>query len=186
MEAVTAASSGTGSKTMADLVALTASKNTGRTAMRYKAGDEWRDISYEELGVAVSEIARGLIDLGLEHGDKVSILSHTRPEWTYANLAILASGTVSVSIYQTNSADECHYVLHHSESKAVFVEDAEQLAKVREVQGDLPHLEHIVIVDPSGDIGDAVSLAELRERGAARDVAELEARTSAIGKDDLA
>ena len=63
--------------------------------------------------------------------------------------------------------EECHYVLDHSESRAVFVEDAEQLAKVREVQGDLPNLEHIVIFDPAGDVGDAISLDELRERGAA-------------------
>src|SRR5918997_1553503 len=147
MEAVTAASSGTGSKTMADLVALTASKNTGRTAMRYNAGDEWRDISYEELGVAVSEIARGLIDLGLEHGDRVAILSHTRPEWTFANLGILAAGCASVSIYQTNSAEECHYVLDHSESRAVFVEDEEQLAKIREIRDELPALEHVIVFD---------------------------------------
>ena len=185
MEAVTAPASGTGSKTMADLAAMAAEKHAGKPALRHKVGDEWHDVSYDELGAAVSEIARGLIDLGLEHGDKVSILAHTRPEWTYANLAILASGTVSVSIYQTNSAEECHYVLHHSESKAVFVEDAEQLAKVREVQGDLPELKHIVIIDPSGDIGDAVPLSELRERGAARDEADLERRTAAVTKEDI-
>jgi long-chain acyl-CoA synthetase len=185
MEAATTPSSGTGSKTMADLAALAAAKHGDAAALRHKVGEEWHEISYSDLGAAVSEIGRGLIDLGLQHGDKVSILAHTRPEWTYANLAILASGTVSVSIYQTNSADECHYVLHHSESKAVFVEDAEQLAKVREVQGDLPNLEHIVIFDPSGDIGDAVSLADLRERGAAREASELEERSAAVTKDDI-
>ena len=185
MEAVTAAASGTGSKTMADLEARAAEKYAGQPALRHKVGDEWVDVSYTELGTAVSEIGRGLIDLGLQHGDKVSILAHTRPEWTYANLGILAGGTVSVSIYQTNSAEECHYVLEHSESKAVFVEDAEQLAKVREVEDRLPHLEHIVIFDPSGDIGDAIPLADLRERGAARDAAELDARTDAIAKEDL-
>ena len=185
MEAVTAAASGTGSKTMADLAARAAEKYADQPALRHKVGDEWREVSYTELGAAVSEIGRGLIDLGLQHGDKVSILAHTRPEWTYANLGILAGGTVSVSIYQTNSAEECHYVLEHSESKAVFVEDAEQLAKVREVRDRLPNLQHIVIFDPSGDIGDAVSLADLRKRGAARDAAELDARTDAITKDDL-
>jgi long-chain acyl-CoA synthetase len=185
MEAVTAPAAGTGSKTMADLAALAAEKHAGKPALRHKVGEEWKEISYDELGAGVSEIARGLIGLGLEHGDKVSILAHTRPEWTFANLAILASGLVSVSIYQTNSPEECHYVLHHSESKAVFVEDAEQLAKVREVQGDLPNLEHIVIFDPSGDVGDAVSLAELRERGAARDQSELDQRTAAVTKDDI-
>jgi long-chain acyl-CoA synthetase len=185
MEAVTAAS-GTGSKTMADLLPLAAERYAGDTALKHKVGDEWVETSYEELGRAVREIALGLIDLGLEQGDKVSILSHTRPEWTQANFAILSAGTVSVSIYQTNSAEECHYVLDHSESRAVFVEDAEQLEKLREIEDDLPHLEHIVIFDPSGDVGDAVPLAELRERGAARKAAELEARTNAITKDDLA
>jgi long-chain acyl-CoA synthetase len=185
MEAVTAAS-GTGSKTMADLLPRAAETYAGQTALKHKVDDEWVEVGYDELGRAVREIALGLIDLGLEQGDKVSILSHTRPEWTYANFAILSAGTVSVSIYQTNSAEECHYVLDHSESRAVFVEDAEQLAKVREVEGDLPNLEHIVIFDPSGDIGDAIPLEELRDRGAARDAADLTARTDAIGKDDLA
>jgi long-chain acyl-CoA synthetase len=185
MEAVTAPASGTGSKTMADLAALAAAKYGDAPALRHKVGDDWRDVTYSELGGAVSEIGRGLIDLGLEHGDKVSILCHTRPEWTYANLAILASGTVSVSIYPTNSAEECHYVLSHSESKAVFVEDAEQLAKVRQVQHDLPHLDHIVIVEPGEDIGDAVPLAELRERGGARDASELEARSQAVANEDI-
>jgi long-chain acyl-CoA synthetase len=185
MEAVTAGS-GTGSKTMADLLPAAAELYAGEVALKHKVGDEWVETSYEELGQAVREIALGLIDLGLEKGDKVSILSHTRPEWTCANFAILTAGTVSVSIYQTNSPEECHYVLGHSESKAVFVEDAEQLAKVRQVEGDLPHLEHVVIFEPSGDVGDAIPLAELRERGAARDAAELETRTAAVGKDDLA
>ncbi len=185
MEAVTAAS-GTGSKTMADLLPRAAERYAGNAALKHKVGDDWVEVSYEELGRAVSETARGLIDLGLAQGDKVSILSHTRPEWTCANFAILSAGTVSVSIYQTNSSEECHYVLDHSESRAVFVENAEQLAKVRAIEDDLPNLEHIVIFDPSGDVGDAIPLAELRERGAARDPAELAARTDAISKDDLA
>jgi long-chain acyl-CoA synthetase len=185
MEAVTAPS-GTGSKTMADLLPLAAQRYAGQTALKHKVGDDWAEVSYAELGSAVSEAARGLIGLGLEHGDKVSILSHTRPEWTYANFAILSAGSVSVSIYQTNSAEECHYVLEHSESRAVFLEDAEQLAKVRAVQDRLPKLEQIVIFDPSGDIGDAIPFAELRERGAGRDAAELDARTAAVTTDDLA
>jgi long-chain acyl-CoA synthetase len=185
MEGATA-TTGTGSQTMADLLPLAAEQFGDSPALKHKVGDEWVETSYAELGHAVSETARGLIVLGLQHGDKVSILSHTRPEWTHANFAILSAGLVSVSIYQTNSADECEYVLEHSESRAVFVEDAEQLAKVRAVQDRLPKLEHIVIFDPSGDIGDAIPLAELRERGAAHDAAELAARTAAVTGDDLA
>ena len=192
MKAVTAPEQGTGSKTMADLAGLAAAKHGDKPALRHKSGDthegtgEWAEISYTELGEAISEVARGLIDLGVEHGDKVSILSNTRPEWTFANLAIFSAGAVSVSVYQTNSPEECHYVLEHSESKAVFVEDVEQLEKVRQVSDRLPNLEHVIVFEPGGDIGDAVSLDTLRERGRGRGADELEQRVQAVGPDDLA
>jgi long-chain acyl-CoA synthetase len=185
MEAVTAAA-GTGSRTMADLLPLAAERFGDAVALKHKAGEEWVETTYAELGDAVRETALGLVDLGLAPGDKVSILSHTRPEWTHANFAILSAGLVSVSIYQTNSAEECEYVLAHSESRAVFVEDAEQLAKIRSIRDRLPRLEHVVIFDPSGDDGDAIALSDLRERGAARDAAELDARIAAVTSDDLA
>jgi long-chain acyl-CoA synthetase len=199
MDAGTAAATGSGSKTMADLVAAAASKHESQPALRHKVGDEWVDITYGELGEAVREVGLGLIDLGMEHGDKVAILSHTRPDWTFANFGIMSTGAVSVSIYQTNSPEECHYVLEHSESRAVFVEDTEQLEKVRAVRDRLPKLEHIVIFDPADGNNDraqpaepaasrnddAISLADLRARGAARDAAELERRTDAVTDDDV-
>jgi len=184
MEAVTGGASGTGSKTMADLAALAAEKYAGKTALRHKAGDEWVDVTYDELGSAVRETGLGLIDLGLEPGDKVAIVAHTRPDWTYSHFGILSCGAVSVSVYQTNSAEECHYVLEHSESKAVFLEDAEQLEKIRAVRDRLPHLEHIILLDAVGAADDAITLEELRERGRGHDVSELEARSSAVRTDD--
>jgi len=185
MEVTTAPpDSSTASNTMADLASKAAAKHGERKALKHKVGGEWRDISYRQLGETVSEVARGLIDLGLEHGDRVAILSGTRPEWTYANLAILASGAVSVSIYQTNSVEECHYVLEHSECRAVFVENGEQLAKVREVESDLPVLEHVIVFDPPAEAGDAISLGTLRERGAAHEQSELDARTAAVSRKD--
>jgi long-chain acyl-CoA synthetase len=188
MEAGTApaaAAHGTGSKTMADMGLLAARKFGDATALTHKVGDEWVNISYADFGTAHSEIGRGLIDLGVQPGDKVAILSHSRPEWVYANHATLAAGGASVAIYQTNSPEECHYVLSHSESKVVFVEDQEQLAKIREVEADLPALEHIVVFDPGGaDIGDAIALDDLRSRGAGRDESELEQRANAVTDDD--
>jgi long-chain acyl-CoA synthetase len=182
---VAATSGGTGSKTMADLGLRAAQKFGDTPAFMHKVGDEWQNISYAAFGDTISEIGRGLIDLGLQPGEKVAILSHSRPEWVYANYATLASGCASVAIYQTNSPEECHYVLSHSEAKAVFVEDASQLAKIREVEGDLPGLEHIVIFDATGvDKGDALTLDELRTRGAGRDAAELEQRANAVTGDD--
>ncbi|GAC1319801.1 MAG: long-chain fatty acid--CoA ligase [Thermoleophilaceae bacterium] len=173
---------GTESKTLVGMAAVAATKYAGKPALRFKRGDSWVDVGYDELGTAVGEIALGLGALGLGAGDRVAILSHTRPEWTYANLGILQSGAASVSIYQTNSPDECHYVLHHSQSRAVFVEDAEQLAKIRAVESDLPELEFVVVLEPQGDIGDALSLVDLRARG--RESTGSQAPTSAVTADD--
>jgi long-chain acyl-CoA synthetase len=189
MEAVTAGATraeGTGSKTIADLLPLAVKKYGDRAAQRYKVGDEWVDSSYTELGEAVKEVALGLVDLGIEPGDKVSILAHTRPEWTEACFGILTAGGTLVTIYQTNSPSECQYVLEHSDSKAIFAEDADQLAKVREVEENCPALEHVIVMDPSGaDLGDAVSMEQLRERGRGRDDSEWEARYQAVKPDDI-
>ena len=121
--------------------------------------------------------------LGIEPGDRVSILSHTRPEWTYACFATFAAGAIVVSVYQTNSAEECHYVLHHSGARAVFVEDAEQLAKVRAVEADLPELEFVIMIDPADADGSTISLAALRDRGRARARAGLEERLDSVTPD---
>src|SRR5688500_9391501 len=83
MEAVTAGaearrSDGTGSRTIADLLPLAAKKYAGTPALRHKVGEDWVDIAYSELGETVKQVALGLIDLGIQPGDKVAILAHTR------------------------------------------------------------------------------------------------------------
>ncbi|MGH2836825.1 MAG: AMP-dependent synthetase/ligase, partial [Thermoleophilaceae bacterium] len=181
---VSAADASTGSQTIADIVKLAAERAPENTALKHKVGDEWRDISYGDLGEAVKEIALGLVDLGIEKGDRVSILSHTRPEWTFANFGILASGAASVSIYQTNSPDEVHYVADHSESTAIFAEDAEQLDKIRKIRGDLPHLEHVIAFESDGK-DDHISLDDLRERGRQHPDDEYEQRVADVTPDDV-
>src|SRR5215218_674062 len=189
MEAVTAdgkVRQASGSKTIADLLPLAVERHADAPAQRHKVGEEWRDVSFAQLGEAVREVALGLVDLGIQPGEKISILAHTRPEWTQACFGILTAGATLVTIYQTNSPEECQYVLHHSDSRAVFVEDAEQLAKVREIEDQCPELRHVIVVDPpDGDIGDAITLDQLRERGRGRDASEWEARYEAVTPDDI-
>ncbi|HEX8066596.1 MAG TPA: AMP-dependent synthetase/ligase [Thermoleophilaceae bacterium] len=163
----TALDAGTGAKTIAAQVPAAVEKHSGRVAQKHKADGRWVDTTYDEMGVASMEVALGLLDLGIRPRDRVAILSHTRPEWTWANFGTISAGATSVSIYQTNSPEECHYVLEHSESRAVFVEDEEQLGKVREVRDRLPALEHVVLLEPGAAADDAIALDALRERGRA-------------------
>jgi long-chain acyl-CoA synthetase len=172
---------------MADLALLAARKHGSHTAVKYKRDGEWVDVSYDEFGDAVREIALGLMSFGLAKGERVAILANTRPEWAYACFAILSAGGVSVSIYQTNSPSEVQYVASHSESRVIFVEDMEQLEKVRQTRGALPALEQIVIFDPSGDAaGDAISLDDLRARGREADPGRLDERIASVTPEDNA
>jgi long-chain acyl-CoA synthetase len=173
----------TGSATIADLIGLAAERHAGDPAVRHKRDGAWHDVSYAELGKIVSEVGRGLIDLGIEPGDHVAILCTTRPEWTYVDFGITTAGAVAVPIYPTNSPEECRWVAANSESVAIVCEDAAQVAKIRKVRADLPALETVIVIDPSGDIGDAIPLDTLRERGRARDAAELAERAAAVTRE---
>ncbi|MBA2579315.1 MAG: long-chain fatty acid--CoA ligase [Thermoleophilaceae bacterium] len=170
--------------TIASLLSLAAADYPDAPALRHKVGERWLDESYAELEVAVRELSLGLVDLGLEPGDRAAIVAETRPEWTHADLAILSAGLVSVSVYPTNSADECSYVLGHSEARVAFVEDDEQLAKVLAITEQLPPLEWIVVMAPSGPAAQALSIEDLRARGRGRDQAEWSARIAAVDPDD--
>ena len=160
----TAAERATHARTICEMALTTATLHSDGAALRFARDGEWTEMSYAELGKAVSDIARGLMALGIEPGDRVSILSGTRAEWTLADLGALCAGAVVAPIYHTNSPEECCYVLEHAGSRVVFCENAEQVAKVRQVADGCPDLEHIVVLD--GTAEGALTLGELRAQGA--------------------
>src|SRR4051812_33708301 len=179
-----AAESSTGSKTCADLMPLAAERHADLSAVTYKdQSGKWVSKTYREVGEITKQVALGLIELGIEKGDKVSILANTRPEWTFFDFAALSVGATVVPIYQTNSPEECHYVLENSDAKAVIVEDDSQLAKIEEVRDRLPKLEHVIRMEGSG--GGATSMDELIEAGASRTDSEWEQRWSSVTPEDI-
>jgi long-chain acyl-CoA synthetase len=188
METATVASrsnieAATGSKTLADLLPLAVRKHGPQRAVLYKdESGQWVGKTYAEVGEIVRGLALGLLDLGIEKGDKVAILANTRPEWTYFDFAALSVGATVVPIYQTNSPEECQYVLENSDAKAVIVEDDEQLAKVTQVKDRCPELRHLIRMEGSGD---ALSTHELSERGAGRSDSDWEERWSSVTPEDI-
>jgi len=195
MEATTAAST-TGSQTIADLLPHTLAGYAEHCAVRYKQDGAWHDVTYRELDEIVTEIGLGLIDLGIEAGERVSILATTRPDWSYADMGATSAGTVVVPIYPTNSPEECHWVLSDSDACAVICEDVTQLAKIAEIRDRLPNLRIVIVMDPptaenSGNgsatgiaaLG-AIPLQEVRERGRRHRPEELAARRDAVRPED--
>jgi long-chain acyl-CoA synthetase len=179
-----ATESATGANTLADLFPAAARKHGAKRAVIYKDDDgSWVSKTYTEVGEIVRKLSLGLIELGIEKGDKVAILSNTRPEWTYADFAALSAGAIVVPIYQTNSPEECQYVLENSDAVAVIVEDDEQLEKIRRIRDDCPKLEHVIRM--TGKSGDALSFADLSERGASGSDEDWEQRYSSVTTDDI-
>jgi long-chain acyl-CoA synthetase len=184
MEAGTAPAGGTGSTTIADLSARAAETFGDYVAIKHKVDGAWQDVTFAQLGEIVDDLGLGLIALGLQPGERVSILCDTRPEWTYADFAISSAGGVVVPIYPTNSAEECEWVAGNSESVFIVCEDAQQLAKITAVRERLPQLRKVIVIDPTGEVGDAISFTDLRRRGNRRDIELLRQRTAAIGPAD--
>ena len=179
-----AAGEGVGSTTIADLLPKAVAKYGSQRAVMFKDDDgQWATRSYNEVGDTVRELALGLIGLGVEKGDKVSILGNTRVEWTYFDYAALTAGATVVPIYQTNSAEECEYVLENSDAKVVIVEDEDQLEKIRQVRDRCPKLEHVIRMTGTG--GGALSVAELVERGAALGESDWAARYESVTPEDI-
>ncbi len=163
-----------------------------------KRDGAWRQVTWEETATAVRETAAGLLELGLVQGQRVAILSSTRPEWVEADIATYACGAVSVPIYQSNLPHECGYILANSESRFCFVENAKQLEKIRTTEREgfeldgtrcAVEVERLILIDGDAASEDVVTLRDLRARGrAALERAEetLAARMAALGRDDLA
>ena len=148
-------------QTLGEMILDAAARYEG-VALQYRRDAQTVRISYPALGAISTEIAQGLISLGIEAGDRVAILGLTSADWTLADCGSLCAGAVVTPIYHTNSAEECAYVLDHSQARLVFCDDAAQLAKIELIRDRCPMLEHVVTFKPAGD---AITLDELRHRG---------------------
>ncbi len=171
--------------TVSELPRSAAERFGDQLAARFRSGAQWQELTYTEIGEAIDEVALGLIELGIEPGDRVCILADTRVEWTIASYGISTAGGVVVPIYPTNSPQECAWVIGNSGARAVVCENSDQRAKIDQIRDGLPELEHVILIEPSeGRITGGISLDDVRERGRSGDRAQLTARAEAVAPGD--
>ncbi|HEX5615488.1 MAG TPA: long-chain fatty acid--CoA ligase [Acidimicrobiia bacterium] len=180
-----------GVQTILDQFDVQVARRADRPAMRHRTDAGWETITWGEYGTAVDQLAAGLLALGVDAGDRVSILSFNRPQWHVADLAILAVGAVSVPIYPTSAGEQVAYILGHCGARVCFLERSEQLGKVLEHRDELPELTTIVVLDGTGRHDDATvmgldELAALGRGTLAHDADAGRARRDAIAPGDLA
>ncbi len=142
-----------------------------KIALREKEFGIWNPITWKEYGDKARAIGLGLVALGMQRGETVSILSDNNPEWLFFDMGILGVGGISNGVYTTDSAKQVKYLCLDSETKYFVAENEEQLDKVLEVRGDLPDLRKIIVLDMEGlrDFDDdmVISIDELYEIGEA-------------------
>ena len=129
-------------------------KYAERPAYRVKVNGEWVDRSWKEYGEVVRRLGIGLLSLGVKHGDRVALLGSTREEWDLADRATLAIGGVGVGVYHSNTPEQVAYILDHSESGILVVENKEQWRKIEAIREKIPHVQKFVMMDTSSDLSD--------------------------------
>ncbi len=149
------------------------------TAYLAERDGAWVPVSVAEAARRVDDIANGLLSLGIRKGDAFAILGATSLEWCLFDFALGLVGAVGAPIYPTSSPRDCAFVISHSESVGILVEDEEQRAKVDECRGDLPRLEHVIAF---------ADLPGLEARGRAyaeQNPTALDRAVAGVGEDDL-
>ena len=118
------------------------------------------------IACAISSL--GLSSLGVGAGDRVVIMSESRPEWLTADLAILTLGAVTVPVYATLTPAQARYIIQDAGARVAFVSTAEQLEKLQRVRHELPSLEAIVSFEPPPTPSPSVLTLDARGRARAR------------------
>ncbi|MFD0477475.1 AMP-dependent synthetase/ligase [Nonomuraea thailandensis] len=124
--------------------------------------DGWASLTWREVGERVRGLALALSGLGSGPGTRVSILCSTRLEWIVCDLAVLATGAATTTIYPSNTAAESAFVITDSNSTIVIAENDEQVTKLRSVQKELPDVTQVIVIDGSAsDDGWVITLGSL-------------------------
>ena len=158
-----------------------AALDEGRTTTAYLAEREggWEPVSWARAGERVSELANGLLALGIRKGDAFGILAATSVEWLLFDYALALVGAVTVPIYATSSANDCAYALDHAEAVGVLAQNEGQTSKLDEVHGLIPRVDHVLTFAELDDLA-----ARGREFARANPDA-LDAAIAAVHEDDL-
>lgn len=127
------------------------------------AADGWQRLTWAQTGERATELAAGLISLGIGVEDRVAIASSTRLDWVLADLAIMCAGGATTTVYPTTKRDDVGFILQDSGSTVVFAEDDGQISKV--TSAELPGLRAIVTFDGTSDNESVLSMDDLAQRG---------------------
>jgi long-chain acyl-CoA synthetase len=156
-----------------------AAGDPSRPVAAYRDGDRFVEVTASDLFERVRGLAKGVIACGVEEGDRVALMAHTRLEWLLLDYAILAAGGVTVPIYETSSAEQMQWILSDSEAVAAVVETTEMAVMLAGIADDAPNCRTSFVIDEGG-------LVELARCGESVGDAVLDRRIARLTTDQLA
>jgi long-chain acyl-CoA synthetase len=171
---------------LANAVFRRAAEQPQAVVMRRPASSDfsggWHDVTASQFRGEVVALAKGLIAAGIEVGDRVALMSHTRYEWTLIDYAIWTVGAVTVPVYETSSAEQAEWILTNSGARACFVETAAYEQVIAGFRDQAPDLKHVWLIESDGE----QSLSSLTEGGAAVADEIVTGRSTAAKASDVA
>ncbi len=151
-----------------------------------KVGGTYQPMSTAELVDRVRRLSKALLDLGLQPGDRVALMSESGPHWPTVDFATLCSGGVLVPIYPTLLPDQSSYIVNNCGAKIVFAETAAHLDGLLAHVDELPEVKQFVLIKGESSDPRVTTFNALLEKGAGYDAADFEQRARAVKPDDLA
>lgn len=131
-------------RTVGEMFWLRVARSATRPALYYKERGRWETLTWAQTYERAASVAKGLYDLGLERGDRVAVLGPTQPPWAIYDLGAQLACMVSFGIYPKQSPEQVRYLLEHSEARAIFVADPEELETVLTAAEGVDSLKAIV------------------------------------------
>jgi long-chain acyl-CoA synthetase len=116
-------------------------------ALACKREGHWKKYSIREYIELVDLVSYGLMQLKLEPGSNIGIVSKNRPEWNILDMAIMQAGFVSIPIYPTISQEEYRHILQHSEMKIIFIDGEDIFSKIRPLLPEFTKLREVFMID---------------------------------------
>lgn len=175
--------------TIIDFVNEYVDKYQNDTYLREKVDGVWTETSFIKTRDEARLIAAGFMALGLNKGDKVSLLAEARPMWVIAEFGILFAGGVDVPLsYKLESDYDLTFRINHSDSRFIVASEME-IEKVRRVIAQCPAIEKVIVMDDIPLQEGEIYLKDVREAGVKfieEHPGELEARMASVGPDDYA
>ncbi|HEX5395867.1 MAG TPA: long-chain fatty acid--CoA ligase [Candidatus Limnocylindria bacterium] len=147
-----------------ELVHRTVERQPDRVALRWKLpksrrmngrqaeteASAWTSTTYRQAWDWIRDAALGMQQLGIVAGDRICILSRTRPHWLVGDLASMSLGAVSCPIYPSSEASQAAFIINNVGARLIFVENAQQAAKVASVRNECPTLERVIVIEDRG------------------------------------